>query len=262
MPVITLLTDFGLGDGFVGVMKGVIWGICPHVQIADISHEITPQDVLQGAYVLQRAYGFFPSGTVHLAVVDPGVGTGRRPLALRAGEWFFVGPDNGLFTPVFEQAEEGGWRFEVIHLTESKYWLSHVSRTFHGRDIFAPVAAYLASGVPLEEFGSAIHDPMRIAISRAERTTSGWIAHILVIDRFGNLATDLLVQELTEPEKALIRIGGLEIRGITQTYGDHPPGSLIALTDSEGRLEVALVNGSAAHLLGVKTGDSLEISGK
>src|SRR5512137_720462 len=153
MPLITLTTDFGLKDGFVGTMKGVIWSICPSAQIADISHAIAPQNVLEGALVLWHAHAFFPPGTVHVAVVDPGVGTRRRPLAARIGEHFFVGPDNGLFTPEYEEAEKNGWLLEIVHLTNEKYFLPQVSRTFHGRDIFAPAAAHLADGVRLGELG-------------------------------------------------------------------------------------------------------------
>ena len=155
MPTLTLTTDFGLKDGFVGTLKGVIWSICPSAQIADISHAIAPQNVLEGALVLGRAYAFFPAGTVHVAVVDPGVGTARRPLAARLGVHYFVGPDNGLFTPMFEDAEKNGWPLEIVHLTNRHYFLAEVSRTFHGRDIFAPVGAHLANGVPLAELGPA-----------------------------------------------------------------------------------------------------------
>ena len=151
MPTLTLTTDFGIKDGFVGTMKGVIWSICPAVQIADISHTIAPQNVLEGAFALWRAYSFFPAGSVHVAVIDPGVGTQRRPMAARMGANYFVGPDNGLFTPIYEDAEKKGWPLEIVHLTNGKYFLPEVSRTFHGRDIFAPVGAALAKGVPLAE---------------------------------------------------------------------------------------------------------------
>src|SRR5512136_277510 len=155
MPTLTLTTDFGFKDGFVGTLKGVIWSICPTAQIADISHAIAPQNVLEGALVLCRAYPFFPPGSVHVAVVDPGVGTRRRPMAARLGEHFFVGPDNGLFTPAYEAAEKKGWPLDLVHLTNEKFFLAQVSRTFHGRDIFAPVAAHLANGVPLADLGPA-----------------------------------------------------------------------------------------------------------
>ncbi len=148
MTVITLLTDFGLRDGYSGVMKGVIWKIAPQVQIADISHTIKPQNIFQGALALARTAPFFPSGTIHVAVVDPGVGTQRRPIGLRLGEYYFVGPDNGLFTLVIEHAESLGVVIQVFHLNQTTYWLPEVSRVFHGRDIFSPVAAHLARGIP------------------------------------------------------------------------------------------------------------------
>src|SRR5512136_1467430 len=164
MPIITLTTDFGLKDGFVGAMKGVIWSICPAAQIADISHAITPQNVLEGAFALWRAYSFFPAGSVHVAVVDPGVGTRRRPMAAHLGGHYFVGPDNGLFTPIYEDAEKNGWPLKIIQLTNEKYFLAQVSRTFHGRDIFGPAAAHLANGVPLSDFGPVINDPLRLSM--------------------------------------------------------------------------------------------------
>ena len=153
MPILTLTTDFGTKDGFVGTMKGVIWSICPTVQIADISHEISPQNVIEGAYALGRAYAFFPSGTIDVAVVDPGVGTARRPIAAMVGQQVFVGPDNGLFTQMVNDADMKGWLVKIVHLVNQKYFLPQVSSTFHGRDIFAPVAAHLAAGVVLEDLG-------------------------------------------------------------------------------------------------------------
>jgi hypothetical protein len=208
MPILTLTTDFGFKDGFAGTMKGVIWGICPEAQIADISHTIEPQNVLEGAFTLWRAYSFFPAGAIHVAVVDPGVGTQRRPLAMRAGKWYFVGPDNGLFTPVLADAEKNGWPVEIVHLTNARYWLPDVSRTFHGRDIFAPVGAYLAKGVPLADFGPAIKDPVRLAMPKPEKTSTGWRAHVTVVDVFGNCATDLPASELTEHNNVTFRLRG------------------------------------------------------
>jgi S-adenosylmethionine hydrolase len=259
MPILTLTTDFGLKDGFAGVLKGVIWGICPEANIADISHAIAPQNVLEGAFALWRAYAFFPSGTVHIAVVDPGVGTSRRPLALRLGEQFFVGPDNGLFTPVLEEAEKNGWRMEFVHLTDAKYWLPSVSHTFHGRDIFAPAGAHLAKGVPLAQLGLPISDPKRLQMPKPERTKTGWRAHITVIDAFGNLTTDLPAAELVGEESVLFRLRTSEVRGLSPSYGHRKPGELIALVDSEGFIEIAVVNGSAAHILGAQVGDVIEV---
>jgi hypothetical protein len=260
MPTLTLTTDFGLKDGFVGTLKGVIWSLCPAVQIADISHSIAPQNVLEGALVLWRAYAFFPPGTVHVAVVDPGVGTRRRPLAARLGVHYFVGPDNGLFTPMFEDAEKNGWPLEIVHLTNRHYFLAEVSRTFHGRDIFAPVGAALANGVPLAELGPAIIDPVRLQMPKPEKTLSGWRAHITVVDVFGNLTTDLPAAALAEHAQVSFHLMGREVRGLVDSYGDRQLGELVALVDSENYVEIAIVNGSAAQVLGARVGDVVEVS--
>jgi S-adenosylmethionine hydrolase len=259
MPTVTLTTDFGLKDGFVGTLKGVIWSICPLAQIADISHLIAPQNVLEGAFALWRAYPFFPAGTVHLAVVDPGVGTSRRPLAARLGAHYFVGPDNGLFTPIYEDAEKNGWPLEIVHLTNEKYFLAQVSRTFHGRDIFAPVAAHLASGIPLADLGPVIANPLRLTMPKPEKTPSGWRAHITVVDVFGNLATDLPAAALAGHAQAIFHLGGREVRGLVASYGQAQPGELIALVDSENLIEIAIVNGSAARVTGAQVGDVVEV---
>ncbi len=257
MTVVTLTTDFGSSDGFAGTLKGVIWSICPDAHIADISHAVPPQDVLAGAQVLARAYGFFPVGSVHLAVVDPGVGTSRRAIAARIGWHLFVGPDNGLFTPIYDDALRNEWLVEIVELTNPRYRLPEVSRTFHGRDIFAPAAAHLAAGVPLADLGPVVKDPVRIELPQARRTPSGWIAHVVAVDHFGNLASDLEAASLSGKET--FRIRGREVAGMVPSYGSREPGSLVALADSEGRLEIAVVNGSAAELLGAKVGDVIEV---
>ena len=259
MPVITLTTDFGLKDGFTAVLKGVIWGICPMAQIADITHSIAPQNISEGAIALWRAYAFFPAGTVHIAVVDPGVGTQRRPIAARLGEHTFVGPDNGLFTPIFDDATRLGFDREVVHLTNTRYWLPAVSRTFHGRDIFAPVAAYLATGVALRELGPLIDDPVRLVLSVAEKTSFGWHAHVTVVDVFGNLTTDLPAACLLPGENAHFRLHGREVRGMVSSYGQRSSGELVALVDSENFIELAIVNGNAARSLQAQVGDIVEV---
>jgi len=259
VPIITLTTDFGLQDGFVGILKGVIWSICPQARLADLSHAITPQNVLQGALLLRRAAPYFPLGTVHLAVVDPGVGTGRRGLAARLGEQVFVGPDNGLFTAVLEDAERAGVEGAFVELTNRRYWRAEVSATFHGRDIFAPVAAHLAAGVPLVDLGPALNDPARIALPRAERTAGGWRAHVIGIDAFGNLTSDLPAGELPPGGAVVVRCCGREIAGLAGSYGRRAAGELVALVDSQGLLEIAMVNGSAARELGAQVGDPIEI---
>jgi len=259
IPILTLTTDFGNKDGFVGTLKGVIWGICPAAQIADISHEIPPQNVLAGAFTLWRACAFFPEGTIHLAVVDPGVGTARRPLAVRLGGVTFVGPDNGLFTPMLEDAEKNGWPVEIVHLTNAKYFLSSVSLTFHGRDIFAPIAAHLANGVQLEDLGPVITDPVRLTLPKPQKTADGWRAHVTVVDVFGNCATDLPALALTDGQRVTFHLRGREVRGLVASYGHKQPGELVALLDSENFVEIAVVNGSAAKTLGAQVGDVVEV---
>jgi len=259
MPILTLTTDFGTKDGFVGTLKGVIWGICPAAQIADISHEISPQNVLEGAFALWRAYMFFPSGTIHVAVVDPGVGTSRRPIAARLGVYTFVGPDNGLFTPMVEDAEKHGWPVEIVHLMNEKYFLPNVSRTFHGRDIFAPVAAHLSNGVPLAILGPALTDPVRLQMPKPKKTADGWEAHITVIDIFGNCTTDLPAPALIKVNQVTFRLRGWEVHGLVTSYGHKKPGELVALVDSENYIEIAIVNGSAAKILGAQVGDVVEV---
>lgn len=261
MPsIITLTTDFGLQDGFVGTMKGVIWSICPDVHIVDITHLIPPQAIQVGALALWRAAQFFPPGTVHVAVVDPGVGTGRRPLAARFGSHYFVGPDNGLCTPLAIDATERGEGVEFIHLDNPRYWLPMVSSTFHGRDIFSPVGAHLANGVPLRELGTPLRDPVWLPPSRPERTSWGWRAHITVVDVFGNLTLDLRSVELGGRSDIFCRLHGQEIAGLATSYGHRPSGELVVLVDSEYFLEIAVVNGNAAERLGAKLGDIVDVT--
>lgn len=258
MTVITLTTDFGTKDGFVGTMKGVIWGICPSAHIADISHEIAPQNVLEGAFVLWRAERFFPAGTVHIAVVDPGVGTARRAMAARLGGMFFVGPDNGLFTPLIEEARQAGADTTFIILDNPQYHLPSVSRTFHGRDVFAPVGAHLAAGVPLERLGTPFTDPVLLPMPKPEPMADGYEAQISLVDAFGNLTTNLLWPQVAG-HKLLIVIKGRVIDGLSPSYGHNDTGELIALVDSENFLEIAVVNGSAAKELDARVGDRVKV---
>ncbi|MGB8212960.1 MAG: SAM-dependent chlorinase/fluorinase [Anaerolineales bacterium] len=256
---ITLTTDFGLQDGFVGAIKGVIWSICPAAQIADISHLIPPQNVLAGAWALRRAYSYFPPGSIHLAVIDPGVGTRRRALAARLGAHYFVGPDNGLFTPMFEAAEKNAWAIEIVHLINPKYFLPFVSHTFHGRDIFAPVAAHLANGVPLANLGPVITDPLRLSMPKPEKTPTGWRSHVILVDTFGNLTTDLPALAWTQHTEVVFRLRDREVHGLVASYGHKQPGELVALVDSENYIEIAIVNGSGAQVLGAQVGDMVDV---
>jgi S-adenosyl-L-methionine hydrolase (adenosine-forming) len=258
-PILTLTTDFGLKDGNVGVMKGVIWGIIPQAQIADLSHMIGPQNVAEAALILSRSAPYFPAGTVHVIVVDPGVGTDRRPLAARIGPQFYVAPDNGVLTLVIERAEKNGAEARFVHLDRPEYWLSPVSHVFHGRDIFAPAAAHLARGVALEALGSPAADPIRLALPQPERTARGWRGEIIHVDHFGSLASNIRMEHLGFPERVRVRLLGAEIDGLVQTFGERPPGELVALYGSTGNLIVAVVNGSAAQRLQGQPGDTLEV---
>jgi S-adenosyl-L-methionine hydrolase (adenosine-forming) len=260
MTVITLLSDFGLRDGYPGVMKGVIWKIAPEVQIADISHSIDPQNIFQGALALSRTAPFFPPGTIHVAIVDPGVGTLRRPVGLQLGEHYFIGPDNGLFTLVLEHAESAGDIIQVFHLDQSSYWLPNISRVFHGRDVFAPVAAHLAHGIPLEKMGSLIHDPVRLEIPQPEPIQGGgWRGQVIEIDTFGNLSTNIDKDLLTPLGDLQVHVGGQQINGLVGTFGDRPPGTLIALYGTTRDLVISIVNGNAAHALNISMGDKVEV---
>jgi hypothetical protein len=260
LTIVTIMTDFGLRDGNVGVMKGVILGIAPEIQLVDISHLIGPQNVLEGALTLGRSAPYFPSGTIHIGVVDPGVGTLRRPLALRAGAQFFVGPDNGLFTIPMTRAEKEGLPVEAYHLDQPQYWLPEVSHVFHGRDIFAPVAAHLALGVPLEALGKRVSDPLRLQFPEPQRTAHGWLGEVIHIDHFGNIATDIRSEHLANMGAVNVALCGVEIHGLVRTFGERSPGELIALFGSTGNLIVSVVNGSAAHLLNARIGDAVEVT--
>ena len=259
MAIITLTTDFGLKDGFVGVMKGVIYGIVQDVHIIDLTHEISPQNVLEGAYIMGRSAPYFPEGTIHVGVIDPGVGTDRRPIAAKLGSQYFVGPDNGLFSFMLAQAEKENQEVVVVHTDNPKYWLPEVSNVFHGRDIFSPVGAYLAKGVPLEELGTRIDDPIRLELVEPQRAGDGWRGQILHIDHFGNIATNFKHEHLNGMGPMVVRLCGAEIQGLVRTFGERPPGDLIALFGSTGNLVISVVNGDAASRLNAKPGDLVEV---
>ena len=198
MPVISLMTDFGIKDGNVGVMKGVIWSICPQAQISDLSHKIAAQNVREASLVLFRSATYFSENAVHVVVVDPGVGTARRPMAARLGNQFYVGPDNGTITQLLEYSEKQGWPCEFVHLNKPEFWLSTISHVFHGRDIFAPVAAHIASGVLLKQMGDPFDNPVRLVLPKPQKTSTGWIGEIIHIDHFGNLASNIRLEDLGE----------------------------------------------------------------
>jgi len=257
--LIVLLTDFGWKDGYAGILKGVIWTIAPGVQISDLTHEIAPQDILQGALTLGRATPYFPAETIFLAVVDPEVGAGRRPIAARIADQYFVAPDNGLITLALDEAARKSQPVEVVHLNRPQFWLPSVSKVFHGRDIFAPVAAALANGTPLIDLGERIHDPVRLKFPLPERIECGWRGEIIHIDAFGNLATNLRSDHLQGRGQVEIHIGHERISSLVQTFGEGVPGQLVILIDSSGALAVSTVNGSAERLLAAHIGEPVEV---
>lgn len=264
MPVISLMTDFGIKDGTAGVMKGVIWGICPSAQISDLSHMIQPQNIREASFILARSVPYFPKGSIHMVVVDPGVGTKRRPMAAQIGEWFYVGPDNGTLTGWLERAKFSGWGIEFVELNRIKYWLPSVSFVFHGRDIFSPVAAHMANGVPLSELGSPFTDPVLLHNPQPERTRDGWSGEVIHIDHFGNISSNIRVEHLEvhlgNKGGITVRMNGIEISGLVNTFGERESGDVIALLGSTGYLGIAVVNGNAAARLGVKIGDKIHVT--
>ncbi len=259
MAVISLTTDFGSGDHEAGVLKGVIWSIAPHAQIADLTHEIAPHDVLEAALVLWRTVRFFPDGSIHLVVVDPGVGTSRRAIAAQLGTQYFIGPDNGWISLLLDRANEHNQPTRFIHLNKPQYWLHEITNIFHGRDIFAPAAAHLAAGIRFEALGTSITDPIQIELPKPSRTPNGWLGQVIHIDHFGNLATNLKVNHLNATKEVIIKIKGKQIAGVVSTFGERPVGSLVALFDSSGSLAISVVNGSAAKALHIQMGDTVEV---
>lgn len=259
MTVITLTTDFGSGDHEAGVLKGVIWQISPHVKIADLSHDISPHDIVEAAILLWRAAPYFPDGTIHVVVVDPGVGTSRRGIAARLGSQYFVGPDNGFISIYMERVKEKNEHIEVVHLDKPQYWLPEVTHVFHSRDIFAPVSAHLANGVQLNRIGTPITDPIRLEIPKPLRTSKGWIGQVIHIDHFGNLSSNLHDFHVNRSKEVMINIKGEIITGLVSTFGERPPGTLVALIDSSGSLAISVVNGNAAGSLHANVGDIIEV---
>lgn len=259
MTIISLTTDFGITDGFVSMMKAVIWRICPDANIADVTHMVPPQDIRTGAYALWRAIPYFPPDSVHIAVVDPTVGSSRRPIAMHIRDQYLVAPDNGILTPILETSEKAGYSIEMIHLDKPKYWLPHISHTFHGRDIFAPVGAHLAAGVPFLEMGSIISDPVRLEFPQPIRLSNGWIAHITIIDTFGNLTTNLPIETIDPASSIIFKFRGNLIEGLALSYGQYKAGKLVALINSDDYLEIAAINDSAAKITGATIGDVVEV---
>lgn len=255
MPIITLLTDFGNRDSYVAEVKGVILSICPNATLVDISHEVAPQNVAEGAFLLAQAAPYFPTGTVHLAVVDPGVGSQRAAVAVCVANACFVGPDNGLLQPMLERVSG----YTAVSLSNRAYWrVAQPSATFHGRDVFAPVAAHLANGVPLAALG-----PMAVSLAslpqdaRPARDGEGWRGQIIHVDRFGNLISNIPGEWLADGQRWVATIAGRSDIVLVGTYADVAPGAPLMLVGSHGYVELAVNRGSAAAMLGVALGATL-----
>ncbi len=273
--IITLLTDFGTADGYVAAMKAVILNINPSVEIVDITHEIHPQDIRGAAFVLNTVYRYFPPGAIHLTVVDPGVGTDRAAVIVDTGEALYVAPDNGLLSYLlsdrrapavhgiaavdpagtFPVAVPQHWR--VVQITEPRYWRPNPSRTFHGRDIFAPVAAYLSMGEPLEAFGPRVETLRSFRVPTARKAPDGALeGEILHADRFGNLITCIRAEDLPRGH-VVVELGNYRVHGLSQSYAGGR--GLTALIGSSGYLEVALPGGSAAAMTGLGVGSEVRV---
>ncbi|SDO89805.1 SAM hydrolase/SAM-dependent halogenase family protein [Desulforhopalus singaporensis] len=259
-PIVTLLTDFGLSDEYVGVIKGLLHKFCPGVQIIDISHTVDPQNSRKAAHLLTRAYPYFPPGTVHLIIVDPGVGSTRKIIAFKTSEQIFVGPDNGLFSMIFKKEE-----ILAIHQVTARHlFLPAPSNTFHGRDIMAPIAARLAGGLPIEQVGPSISvgDCIELPTPQILRDPQQLTGEVTHIDRFGNLCTNISSEEIdvfSEGCGVEINIGPVSISSISRSYSSCNVGQPLALYDSQGLLEIAINCGRFAATHGIKEGEKITV---
>jgi S-adenosylmethionine hydrolase len=256
--LITLITDFGHKDPFVGIMKGVIFGINPNARVIDLSHGIPPQDILAGALVLRHSVPYFPQGTIHVAVVDPGVGTKRRPLLIEADGVFLIGPDNGILSLVLEEKEAR----QIIELSNETYHLKPTSATFQGRDIFAPIAGYLSLGIPPLDFGARVDGFARLPWPKVIKSDRALQGEVVYIDGFGNLITNIQGRDLKglRPENLTVAVKGLAVDGLAPNYTSGEGRGYLALINSWGLLEISLFMGNAHLQSGIKTGDKVQIS--
>jgi S-adenosyl-L-methionine hydrolase (adenosine-forming) len=256
-PIITLLTDFGLQDGYVASLKGSLLTVCPAARLIDITHLVPAHDIRAGAYLLKSTYRDFPAGTIHLAVVDPGVGSERLGIALKTPDHCFVGPDNGIFSWVLH--DEPAWN--AFSLTEKAYWRTAVSNTFHGRDIFAPVAAHLALGIPLQALGQPCAPLARPWTEPRQENEALW-GEVIHIDHFGNVITNVtftVLKAFAGSSGFTVAAGEILVAGMRLTYSNQAAGEPLTLIGSTGHLEIAANQGNAASLYGIRTGDVLRI---
>ncbi|VAX19348.1 hypothetical protein MNBD_NITROSPINAE02-892 [hydrothermal vent metagenome] len=263
MSIITLTTDFGLDDSFAGIMKGVTLSVNRNAKIIDITHQIKPYDITQAAFAIASACEFFPERSVHVCVVDPGVGSGRRPIIISAGERLFVGPDNGAFTKILQHHSSA----EIYKIVNADYMLPNVSRTFHGRDIFAPVAGWLSIGEPLERFGPQINNPALLDLpEQAQAAPNLIVGEVIHIDRFGNAITNVtmnLVEKVkgdTGAESVDIIHKSGKATGVLQSYASARDDELSATYGSWDTVELFIKNGGAAKVMGISVGDRVEIN--
>jgi S-adenosylmethionine hydrolase len=258
-PIITLTTDYGTNDNYVGVMKGVILNINPDVTIVDISHSVLAHDILDGALTIANAAKYFPPRTIHLVVVDPGVGTARRPILVAGDTHYFVAPDNGVLSAVYDQSEA----IHAFHINAEHYFLNPVSNTFHGRDIFAPTAAWLSKTWQTQSFGEEVEDFVRFAIPKPKATGNVIKCVVLRVDHFGNLVTNLKPEDapaLVAPDaKFTIRVGNGVTQRMVGTFSDGAAGEPIALIGSTGYVEIAVNKGNAARTLGAARGSEVTV---
>ena len=256
--IITLMTDFGTSDHYVGVMKGVMLNINPQVQIVDITHTIPPQDIHGAAFLIDSAYRYFPTGTIHVIVVDPGVGSDRRAIVCQTETAYFVCPDNGILTHILRN----GKRIHTVAMENSGYFLPEVSNTFHGRDIFAPVAAHLSGGVPIDKLGTPVAPPVQLPIPTPQVTDKAIIGQVIWIDFFGNLVTNIsheIVKSLEGRNGVVICAGSAKIDHVNRSYTESAVGEVLAIVGSSNRLEISINQGNAAQTLGLKRGDTIRI---
>ena len=256
--VITLMTDFGTNDHFIGVMKGVILNINPQVQIVDITHTIPPQDVHGAAFIVNSTYRYFPAGAIHVVVVDPGVGSRRRAIVCQTDTAYFVCPDNGVLSYILSDNPT----HRVVALDNASYRLSEVSNTFHGRDIFAPAAAHLSRGISLSQFGDAVNNVVRLPIQIPQVTKTAIVGSVIWVDRFGNLITNLtfdMIKSFGMSNGFVIRAGKSEIYQLNSAYAESEKGRCLAIIGSSGHLEISVNQGSADQVLGLKRNDVIEI---
>jgi hypothetical protein len=254
-PIITLVTDFGTNDGYVGAIKGVIKRINPQVEIVDITHDIEPFNILGAAFTLNNFYGYFPQNTIHLVVVDPGVGSKRQPLLIKTENFYFVGPDNGIFSFVLQNESIN----EIINLSNDKYHLSKSSSTFHARDIFAPVAAYLSLGVVVKEFGAPAKECIKLVIPQPQSSKKGIVGEIIHIDNFGNLITNIDANSI-KASRIMIEIKKKKINRISKSYFDIPEKKIGAVVGSSNLLEISINQGNASQILKANIGTPIRVN--